>query len=154
MTQQQNVLQSGQPSLASHCSNQCGGIFKCRAQLGFLLRRTENPRLPQCVFNILKEFKLEETLQKTLVWAEAQRYAFRMSVCFETHEHEDKVWNLCGPVPKKERDLIHSQYNNLKCKTTVFGTTDDFHIIRMQKNWVWNSSPVAQGLHSNYAWDL
>ena len=42
------------------------------------------------MFQILKEFKLDVTLQKSY----KLRYAFRLTVCFETHCQEDKFWNL------------------------------------------------------------
>ena len=74
-----------------HCWNQRGGIFKCRPQLGFSLRWTKIALL---------------NFKKILSWLRPyrKRYKLRyavpmwMSVCFKTHGHEDKFWNL-WPMP-------------------------------------------------------
>ena len=37
------------------------------------------------------------------IYFENLRYALCMSVCFETHGHEDKFWNL-GPMPTVQEE--------------------------------------------------
>ena len=81
ITQQQNGLQDCQKP--SHCSNQHCGISKCQAQLESLLRWT-------CIFEILNDLSSS--------WPYSKRYklrcAFSMTMYFEPHGSEDKVWNL------------------------------------------------------------
>ena len=60
MTQQEKfgrAARLGSPAIVQTSVPERGGIFKCRAQLGFLLRWTE--------IAILKGFELDATLQKT-----------------------------------------------------------------------------------------
>ena len=89
MTQQQKVRQGGPKPC--HCSNQRGGIFKCRAQLG---SRWDGLRLSFLNFKRRRphwnRYKLGQAL--------------RMAVCLETHGHEDKFWNL-GPMPSVEKSV-------------------------------------------------
>ena len=63
MTQQEKfgrAARLGSPAIVQTSVPERGGIFKCRAQLGFLLRWTE------IAFLFFKKgFELEATLQKT-----------------------------------------------------------------------------------------